>query len=107
DALGEISQLCRHENWRLAVWDVESGLDVGQQDEATKAGGQDPLAAIRALASLAQVESSAILVLVNFHRFLQSAEVVQSLVKQITAASRTAPSSSSFRRSCSFPSSWK
>ena len=28
DALAEIAQLCRRENWRLAVWDLEQGLQV-------------------------------------------------------------------------------
>lgn len=35
--------------------------------------------------ALAASESSAILVLQNFHRFIQSAEIVQALVQQITA----------------------
>ncbi len=42
------------------------------------------LAAIRALGSLAAANSTALLVLVNFHRFLNSAEVVQALARQIT-----------------------
>ena len=28
DALTEIAQLCRDENWRLAVWDVAQGLQI-------------------------------------------------------------------------------
>ena len=36
------------------------------------AGGNDPLAAIRSINALASADSSAMLVLVNFHRFLQS-----------------------------------
>ena len=48
-------------------------------------GGSDPLAAIRAVNSLATPEGTAILVLQNFHRFLQSAEIVQALVQQITS----------------------
>jgi hypothetical protein len=86
DALREITHLCREQSWRLAVWDVESGLTIPGQEakEATDAGGNDPLTAIRALNALAAAETSAILVLVNAHRFLQSAEVVQALAKQIT-----------------------
>ena len=26
DALNEIAQLCRENNWKLAVWDIASGL---------------------------------------------------------------------------------
>ena len=28
DALAEIAQLCRDENWRLATWDVAQGLQI-------------------------------------------------------------------------------
>ena len=87
DALAEIAQMCRQENWRLAVWDVERGLQIpGQSNgQPADAGGNDPLAAIRSINALASADSSAILVLVNFHRFLQSAETVQALAQQITA----------------------
>lgn len=86
DALQEIVQMCRQQNWRLAVWDMAQGLRLpGQNDTPSDAGGSDPLAAIRAINALASHDSSAILVLVNFHRFMQSAEVAQALVQQITA----------------------
>ena len=52
--------------------------------QAADAGGNDPLAAIRAVNALASADSSAILVLVNFHRFLSSAEIVQALAQQIS-----------------------
>jgi hypothetical protein len=95
DALAEIAQLCCRENWRLAVWDLEQGLQV--RGAAGSPGGSDPLAAIRALAGLVpplppkvdddeeQELPSTLLVLVNFHRFLQSAEVVQALARQLAA----------------------
>ena len=87
DALAEIAQMCRQENWRLAVWDVERGLQIPNQSngQAADAGGNDPLAAIRSINALASPDSSAILVLVNFHRFLQSAEIVQALAQQISS----------------------
>ncbi len=86
DALAEISRLSRQENWRLAVWDIDRGLRIaGQSDQAgTETGGSDPLAAIRALSALATPDGSALLVLVNFHRFLNSAEIVQALAHQIS-----------------------
>ena len=93
DALAEIAQLCRQENWRLSVWDIEQGLRIPGPGnaQAVDAGGSDPLAAIRSINALATADSSAILVLVNFHRFLQSAEIVQALEQQIAAgkANRT------------------
>ena len=85
DALAEIARLCHSENWRLAVWDLEQGLRVAGTQAAAGASGSDPLAAIRSVNSLAADETSALLVLVNFHRFLQSAEIVQALAKQLAS----------------------
>jgi len=84
DALTEIAGLCRQENWRLAVWDIDRGLQIASpSSESDDAGGNDPLAAIRALSSLASSDSAALLIMVNFHRFMQSAEIVQALARQI------------------------
>ena len=71
DALREIAEMCRQENWRLATWDVSSGLRLPGQGngQGADAGGNDPLAAI--------------LVLANFHRYLASPEIVQALARQI------------------------
>ena len=87
DALSEIAQLCRQEDWKLATWDVAQGLNVTGADENTDAGAADPLAAIRSLSAMATPEGTALLVLVNFHRFLGSAEIVQALARQITQGS--------------------
>jgi len=86
DALTEIAEMCRDNDWRLAIWDVERGLHLpGQTNgQAADAGGNDPLAAIRSLNAMASADSSALLVMVNAHRFMQSAEVVQALAQQIS-----------------------
>jgi hypothetical protein len=91
DALAEIAKLCRDNNWRLATWDIASGLQIPGQNNASDAGGNDPLAAIRSINALASADSSAILVLTNFHRFLNSPEIIQALAKQISTgkANRT------------------
>jgi len=81
DALVEIHQLCQERSWSLAVWDVDRGLQPAGQEPA--AGTTDPLVALRSIAALARPDSSALLVLPNFHRFLQSAEIVQALAHQI------------------------
>jgi len=81
DALREIAQLCREQQWRCAVWDIDRGLQVAGQP--AEASGSDPLAAIRSLNALASPNSSAILVLVNFHRYLGSPEIVQALAHQL------------------------
>ena len=84
DAIQEIAQLCSQEHWRLATWDLEQGLRISGTPAAADATGSDPLAAIRSINSLAGEDSSAVLVLVNFHRFLQSAEIVQALARQLS-----------------------
>ncbi len=84
DALTEIAQLCRDQQWQLATWDIESGLNVPDQPQQDTIGN-DPLTAIRSINALASPDGTAILVLQNFHRFLQSAEVVQALARQIVA----------------------
>ena len=81
DALREIAQLCRDEKWALATWDVDHGLQVAGHAAANTAS--DPVAAIRSINGLATKDGSALLVLSNFHRFLQSTEIVQSLAHQV------------------------
>ena len=84
DALTEIAQACREKDWRLAVWDASSGLRLaGQAAAESEATGGDPLAAIRALDGLSAADSSALLVLVNFHCFLASPEMVQAVAERI------------------------
>ncbi|QDU31346.1 ATP-dependent zinc metalloprotease FtsH 2 [Anatilimnocola aggregata] len=85
DALAEIGTLCQQEAWRLNIWDLEQGLRIpGQESPAgSAASAVDPLAAIRSASTLAAAGSTGILVLVNFHRFLQSAEIVQALSRQL------------------------
>ena len=82
DALREIAQTCREHRWALAIWDAEQGLQVPGSDSVNQTS--DPLAAIRAVNALATPEGSALLVLVNFHRYLNSPEMIQALARQIT-----------------------
>ena len=69
DAIAEIARMCRDEDWKLATWDIASGLSVsgGPSDQ----GGSDPLAAVASVNGLVSDDGTAILVLRNFHRFLQ------------------------------------
>jgi hypothetical protein len=83
DAIVDIAKLCRQQEWQLASWDIEQGLQVpGAEVDAASSG---PLAAIRSVNSLATPDGTAILVLQNFHRFMQSAEIVQALAQQVVA----------------------
>src|SRR4051794_21145849 len=91
DAIQEIAGLCRQEGWSLATWDVDRGLSLAgpSAESATAVQAADPLAAIRSLGALATPEGTAILVLKNFHRFLNSVEVVQALDTQIHAGKQS------------------
>lgn len=87
DALVAIAHLCQQESWRMASWNIAEGLKVpGTEAEA---GGSDPLAAIRAVNTLASADGTAILVLENFHRFMQSAEIVQALAQQLVTGKQS------------------
>ena len=59
----------------------------GQSDDAEQSAS-DPLAAIRTLRS-ASGDTATLLVLSNFHRFLNSAEIVQALAEQLVAGKQT------------------
>jgi hypothetical protein len=86
EAEREIVQHARKNKWKIAVWDVANGLRVpGAAATNPEAGAGDPLAALRALPALADDKGTAILVLHNFHRFLTSAEVVQTVFTQLVA----------------------
>jgi hypothetical protein len=90
DAWAEILTLCRSQGWRVARWDIDQGLwlagrsAVGSSPSSEMAAA-DPLAAVRALSALPASQDPTLLVLVNFHRYLQSAEIVQALSQQIVA----------------------
>lgn len=83
DALAEIGQLCHREGWRLAHWDLERGLTTPGQPKSPDSSS-DPLAAIRSLPALASEDGTAVLTLLNFHRFLTAPEIVQALAHQIS-----------------------
>ena len=84
DALAEISRLCAQEQWQLATWDINTGMTVPGAPGDENAGG-DPLAVIRAVNALATPDGTTLLILQNFHRFLQSPEIVQAVAQQIIA----------------------
>ena len=77
DAVSEIADLCRRENWSLATWDLDRGLALTGQE--VQPGTNDPLAAIKSLPGTATPDGTSLLVLRNYHRFLGSAEIIQAL----------------------------
>ena len=85
DALAEIARLCHDEEWRLVTWDVHQGLRIARRADGpdVDTGTNDPLAAIGSLDTLASPDSAALLVLVNFHRYMHSPEIIQALAHRI------------------------
>ncbi|EGF24942.1 AAA family ATPase [Rhodopirellula baltica] len=82
DAISELALLCGVEQWSLSTWDIDRGLSPRLAD------AEDPLAAIHAFQNR-EGEGTNILVLQNFHRFLQSAEIVQAIHHVVVAGKTT------------------
>lgn len=84
EALAEIRSLCHAQSWRLATWDLNEGLVAhGSTADAATSTTIDPLAAVRAVATLADSNCPTLCVLRGFHRFLGSPEVVQAVERQL------------------------
>jgi hypothetical protein len=78
------------QKWKVAVWDVANGLRLPAAPGTvhSEAGPGDPLAALRALPALAEPDGTALLLLHQFHRFLNNPEVVQTAFTQLVAGKR-------------------
>jgi hypothetical protein len=85
EAEREIVQHARQQGWKLAVWDIANGLRLPGSTSATGTDASDPLAALRALPALAERQGTALLLLHQFHRFLNHPEVVQTTFNQPVA----------------------
>ena len=90
EAQREIVQHARQQGWAVAVWDVADGLRVPASPGTfhPDAGPGDPLAALRALPTLAQQDGTTLLLLHNFYRFLNNPEVTQTMFAQLIAGKR-------------------
>ncbi len=87
DAILEITQLCQREGWRMASWNIAAGLNIGGGTVGVDAN--DPLAAVRSAGAIADAGGTTVVVLENFHRFLQSPEIIQSVVQQVLLGKQT------------------
>src|SRR5262245_9866978 len=87
EAQREIVQHARDQNWKVASWDIANGLRLLGNSSGTQpeTGPGDPVAALRALPALADSNGSALLLLHNFHRFLNTTDVIQTLFGQLIA----------------------
>ena len=81
DAIAELAQLCRAENWSLMTWDVAQGLK-GSGDAGAASDIVDPIGAVKALSAISNAPT--ILVLRSYHRFLGSGEAVAEIAKAVT-----------------------
>ena len=85
EAEREILQHARQQQWKVAVWDIASGLRLAGANNTAIPDASDPLAALRALPALAERNGTALLFLHQFHRFLANPEVVQTMFNQLVA----------------------
>lgn len=83
----ELIEIACQQKWTLAVWDIARGLRIPSGSTAAVSEVTDPLAILRTLPSLGHdsEESTTLLLLPNFHRYLNSAEIVQTLFEQLVA----------------------
>ena len=91
EAIREITTLARNEHWRLATWDCDAGLTFPVSDSPAPVPQDttDPLAVIRAASQLSQGSTTTLLVLRNFHRFLNSTEILQAIERQVSQGKHT------------------
>ena len=78
EAEAAIQKVGKDQGWNVLTWDIASGLKGSGVTTGTAAG--DPAAAIRALSGMA---GTTLLVANGFHRFLQSAEIVALLGREL------------------------
>ncbi len=90
EAEREMVQHARQMDWKVAVWDIASGLRLPASPSTLRgdAGPGDPLAALRALPSLADAKGTVLLVLHNLHRLLNNPELIQTTFEQLVAGKR-------------------
>jgi len=79
EAIAALAKEANQHSWAFGVWDLDAGL----QCASSPATQLDPLAAVRAAGQMAKAEQSAVMVLRNFHRFLQGVDVVQAVERQL------------------------
>ncbi len=81
EAIIEITQLARDHDLGLLRWNLDLGL-VGINGDLDCTVGRDPLSVIRSLQAIPD-DRSTLLLLENFHRFVDSAEICQALQTQL------------------------
>jgi hypothetical protein len=85
EAEREILRHAREQKWKAVVWDVANGLRPAAAAAGQPDAAGDPLAALRALPGLADRDGTALLIVHNLHRFLNSPEVIQTTACRLVA----------------------
>lgn len=91
EAEHELIEHALRSNWTLAIWDLARGLRVPAHPHGPVPEVADPVTVLRTLPTLAPPQSpdpdvelaTTLLLLPNFHRFLHSPEVVQTLFETL------------------------
>lgn len=82
DAIAEITRLASSQSLGLLRWNLEHGLVQAGPTTSTGLVATDPLSAVRSLSQVAG-DNSVLLILENFHRFIDSHEIVQAMQVQL------------------------
>lgn len=91
EAERELIEHGRQSGWTVAVWDIARGMRLPTSHGLATPEAADPVSVLRGLAALAPplpsgqepVAGTTLVLLPNFHRFLNSAEIVQVLSEQL------------------------
>lgn len=79
EAERDIFELANAEDWRCVVWDLARGL----RGESDLPRAEDPITAIKMATQIAGGNETVLILLHNYHKFLGSAEVLQTLINQL------------------------
>jgi len=88
EAEREIVEHARRQHWNLAIWDCATGLRIPGRNASASDSAPDPLAALKTLPAMSQRDGTALLILHNFHRFMNNHEVVQTMFSQLIAGKK-------------------
>ncbi len=79
EAERDIFELSSLQDWRCLVWDLARGL----RGESDLPRADDPVSAIKTATNVAGENETLLILLHNYHKFLGSAEVLQTLINQL------------------------
>ncbi len=84
-AVEELATLCRSQHWELVLWDVDVGLSWPQEPSKPSPENSDnPVRGIKALHDThPENDMPRLLILVNFHRFLDNSKVAQATANAV------------------------